>query len=250
MCIRYLVVLLLVISLPCALLGQEDASKAVRATNFMNRLGQMPTLQTGDVFRTLPSAEISEVVGDPYWDKHWANSSLQFYKNDQMAEGYLTRYNIYSKEFEFKIQNGIKILPGAIVKNLVWIDSLTKATRFLVNAAAYQKNDVPLVGFLEVLVEGENNLFKKISLEILKPDFSPALNIGSKDTRIVKNEDFFFNVGNELIRIKSKKDLIPIFKNKERQMDIYIKKEGIKFRSEADLIKIFNYFLAELMIQP
>ncbi len=237
-----MIVFILLILSPCVLRGQDDASKNVRATNFLNRLSQFPNLRAGDVLRTLPSSEVSEVVGDPYWDKDWAISSLQLYKNDQMAEGYLTRYNIYSKEVEFKIRDDVKILPGEKVKNLVWIDSITNRSRFLVNAAAYRVNGVPLLGFLEVLVEGESSLFKRIYLEVLKPDFNPALNVGSKDTRILKKEEFFYNTGAELSKIKSRRDVARIFDKFSVHMDSFVKEKNIKFNNENDLIKVFIYF--------
>jgi hypothetical protein len=145
-------------------------------------------------------------------------------------------------EFEFLTDKQIKVLPGSKVKNITWMDSATEIKRFLVNAKEYTTEGVPLTGFFEVLVDGTTSLFKKICLEIKKPDFSPALNVGSKDTRIIKRDQYYFNSGKEIYRIKSKKDLEPLFANKTEQMNTFIKEEKIKFTKEYDLMRLFVYY--------
>jgi hypothetical protein len=240
--------ILLVVLIPAV--GQKpdnEVSKTVRANNIITSFSQFnQNLPVGQILTGMSTPSDSEIVGDTYWDGHWGKSSLLLYKNDQLIEGYITRYDIYKDEFDFKLQDDIRVLNGSKVKNIVWIDSVTNKTRFLVNAREYTEDNVPMVGFLEILVDEEVALFKRIRIEVLKPDFSPALNVGSKDVRILKKEVFYYNNGNQLIRIKSKKSLETLFAGKSRQMDAFIKNEGIKFNNEADLIKLFTSLQANL----
>lgn len=224
------------------LVAQGEISKTVRANNIITRFSQLnQRLTVGDVIVGMQSNDAHEIIGDTYWDKHWGKSSLLLYKNDELVEGYVIRYDIYKNEFEFLIQKDVRVLQGTRVKNIVWIDSISNQTRYMVNAKDYLENDVPLIGFFEVLVEGEITLLKKIRLEILKPDFNPALNVGSKDTRIVKKQTFYYSTDNHLTKIKSKKSLESISKENAKQMEVFIKKEGIKFTEERDLVKLFTF---------
>jgi hypothetical protein len=222
--------------------GQEVLTPAVRANNFNWRLQQLGgQLRSGDMISGFSSYDAPDVVGDTYWDKHWGQSSLLMTNRTEAIEGYFTRYDIYKDEFEFNMSNGVKVLQGALVKDMIWLDSLTGATRVLINAREFTEEGTKVAGFLEVLVEGGNSLYKKIRLEILKPDFNPALNVGSKDARILKKESYYFNQGKELVRIKNKKSLDPLIKGKSDSVEAFLKKENIRFSDEKDLIKLFKF---------
>ncbi len=222
--------------------AQDPLTPAVRANNFNWRLQQLGgKLQSGDMISGFSSYEMPDVIGDTYWDNHWAQSSLLMYNRSEAIEGYLIRYDIYKNEFEFKLSGGVKVLQGALVKDMIWLDSLTGTTRVLINARDFTEDGAKVSGFIEVLAEGKNSLYKKLRLEILKPDFNPALNVGSKDARILKKEAFYFNQGTELTRIKSKKSLEPLLQGKAEQVEKYLKTENIRFNSENDLVKLFQF---------
>lgn len=227
-------------------LGQkpdDEISKSVRANNIITSFSQFnQRLPVGQIITGMSTPSVSEIVGDPYWDTHWGKSSLLLYKNDELVEGYFTRYDIFKDEFEFKLTNNdVRVLSGNKVKNIVWIDSVTNKDRYLVNGREYYEDGAPLSGFVEVLVDAEVALIKHIRIEVLKPDFNPALNVGSKDTRVIKKESYYFNRAESLVRIKSKKSLDvlgPVYGQKINQ---FIKTNNVKLNNEADLIRLFQY---------
>lgn len=212
----------------------------VRAANILTRMGSY-RMTPGDMTFPISSSRTAQVIGDTYLDLHWAQSSLLLYKKDQLVEDYLTRYDIKNNEFEFKLHTGVKILLGGKVKNMVWIDSLTKSPRYLINAQDYLFDGVPLAGFFEVLVEGDSPLLKKIYLEILKPDFSPALNVGSKDYKILKKEEYFYAIKNNVFKIKKKNSLEALIASSPLEIASHIKKESIHLNKEGDLNKLFRF---------
>jgi hypothetical protein len=223
-------------------LAQPTVSESVRTGNILNRLQQQNGLSTGDLILPSSSATEHEVEGDPYWDPHWSKGAIQFYEKDRWATGYTMRYNIRRNDFELFFSKDIRVVEGNQIRHMVFADSLSGKTRFLINAKEYKEHDVQMIGFFEVLVDGNTALLKHIRLEILKPDFSPALNVGSKNTRILKKESYFFNVGKDVYRIKSKKSVDMLFGDKEAEMNQFIKKEAIRFNRESDLIKLFSHF--------
>lgn len=227
--------------------GQDaELLKTYRAATFLTRYSQMGNnLASGDIITSMPNYyEPIEVKGDPYWDKRWGISSVMLVKGNEYIEGYHTRYDINRDEFEFLLRNNeIKVLSGSKVDNMVWLDSTTQLPRFLVSSKQrkYTVDNLPLAGFLEVLVEGENLLFKKIQLEILKPDFNPALNVGSKEEKILKRESFYFAVGASLVRIKSKKSLDALGSDYEQKINQFMKANNIKLNNEGDLVRLFLF---------
>ena len=217
-------------------------SKTIKANTVLTRLSTNPgALNTGEMIAWPQSSTPAEVIGDTYWDAHWGNTTVLMYENEKLVEGYLTRLDIQKSELEFKFDKQIKVLPGNMIKNVVWIDSVTKFPRYLVNAQDYTVENVPLVGFLEVLSDGSTTLFKRIQLEILKPNYSPAHDVGRKDYKIIKRESFYFNVNSELYKIKSKKSVQQLFTGKEKEMEAFLKQEDINFNKERDLVKLFTH---------
>jgi hypothetical protein len=211
----------------------------VRSANLLNQLGSY-RITPGDIFFPIYSNEKSQTIGDVYLDAHWSQSSLLLFDNETLINDYLTRYDIQNNEFEFRLKGGVKVLAGEKVKNIVWIDSLTKQSRVMNNAREYTASVTPFDGFFEMLQEGNIQLLKKVYLEILRPNFSPALNVGSKDTKIIKKSEYFYAINNKLNQIKKKASLDAIQQyDSSIDLESLIKKEKISFNNESDLKRLF-----------
>jgi hypothetical protein len=225
-----------------ALAGISDAqtpniNNNVRAGNLLNRMSTN-RLSPGDMNLPIVSSIPTGIIGDTYLDSHWAKSSLLLYEREDLVDSYLARFDIKNNEFEFLIDNGVRVLPGNKVKNVLWIDSLTQQSRFLINAKDYVSDGVPLLGFFEVSEEGTYQLLKKAYLEILRPDFSPALNVGSKDYKILKKQEFYYSIGNQVYLIKNKSSFEPLQAAYPPLREI-LKNGSYNFKREADLVKLF-----------
>jgi hypothetical protein len=236
--------LLLLIILPLATgvsLAQTPAiNNNVRASNLLNRFTEY-RLTPGEMAIGISTPREVKVIGDVYLDIHWGKSSIEVFNSDKLIEGYFTRFDIKNNEVEFQIDRSVRVLPGNKVKSVVWIDSITQQPRVIENASKYVFNEVPINGFLEILVDGKTPLLKRYFLEILKPDFSPALNVGSKDYRILKKAEYFYAIGNQLIKIKGKKSLGQLISNSEKDLNSFIQAESLNLNKEEDLRKLFYF---------
>ncbi|CAN5490011.1 hypothetical protein BH10BAC4_BH10BAC4_01830 [soil metagenome] len=180
---------------------------------FFTATSQAQNLSAGA--RVMPMAEsllnglpisrpASNVIGDIYLNSKPNHSTITLYENNQVMEGYLVRYNIYHNELDVTTQNGERALESSRIKSFVLRDLQTNT---FVNARDYNLDGVPFLGFLELLVDGPTPLFKFTYLIIKNPDYQPALNTGSRDTRILKDDKFFYANGKELYETKSKKKI-------------------------------------------
>ena len=212
----------------------------VRASNLLNRFTEY-RLTPGEMAIGISTPREVKVIGDVYLDIHWGKSSIEVFNSDKLIEGYFTRFDIKNNEVEFQIDRSVRVLPGNKVKSVVWIDSITQQPRVIENASKYVFNEVPINGFLEILVDGKTPLLQRYFLEILKPDFSPALNVGSKDYRILKKAEYFYAIGNQLIKIKGKKSLGQLISNSEKDLNSFIKAESLNLNKEEDLRKLFYF---------
>ena len=76
---------------------------------------------------------------------------------------------------------------------------------------------------------------------MLKANYNVALDVGSKDSEIVKKEVYYFSEANKLIEIKRKKDLLGYFKDRSNNMESFISKNKLSVSKERDLITIFKH---------
>ncbi len=212
----------------------------VRANNILTRFAAQ-RVTPGDMTFGITTPRTTTIIGDTYFDSHWGLSSIQLKDDDRLIEGYYTRYDVKNNEFEFLLGKEVRVLPGKKVKNVMWIDSLSKKPRVVTAMTDYTVEGVPLTGFMELLAEGDYPLFKRIDLEILKPDFSPALNVGSKDYRIIKKTSYYYGIGNDLHRLKNKKSLAALIAKCPKDVVGFMKAEAINTGQEDDLIRLFVF---------
>jgi hypothetical protein len=213
----------------------------IASTSFSQNLSPQSrrTPLATDLLNGMPIARpASNIVGDINFNEEWRRTTATLYAEDKKIEGYFAKYNIYAYELDFNTQNGVKALRGDRIKTFTLNDTLS---RTFVNAKDFEKGNVPLVGFLEVLVAGQSSLYKFHYLLIKNPDYNPALNAGSRDTRIYKKFDFYAANSNKLTEIKSKKKLLSFFGDNAKVIDQFIKANYLSMSDEKDIIKIFTF---------
>jgi hypothetical protein len=196
----------------------------------------------------------SEVVGDYYWFTEWAVATVDFYP--RMVDtptgavrldtlyNVLIRYNIQTNDLEFDTPNGVKIVSGAMVKSLQFKRKEDVKALYLINTIEYVDNNNAIKpSFFEVLVKGKRQLLEYTEIKIKKPDYVASLNVGSTDTRIVKDKFLYITEGKEAIRFVGKrKETLELLADKRSEVLKFVRSEGLLFRKRADLIRIFEYY--------
>jgi hypothetical protein len=215
-------------------------NKFIRAGTALNQLSHGTTLKGGDIIYQIPSGDMPQVIGNPYLDQRWSISSISLYEREREVDGNWTRFNIVNYEFEIKTESGIRILPASRVKNIVLIDSVSLKPKAYVNFKEMPDPSNKLEkGFYEILVDGNLKLFKQIDIEVAQPTYNAALNVGSKDYKIIRKEKFFyFDKEINVVKRKNLESLGDFSKT-------FMKKEDIDVQKEEDLVKLFTYLNAE-----
>jgi hypothetical protein len=223
--------------------AQAVVPENVRATNTLERLQDLDGLGLGDMLYGIPQPP-GKVIGDTYLNTRWKQTSMLLYDNEKLLEGYPVRYDIKLDELEVKTRNGIKVLKGAKVKSFVWIDSLTNAPEYFVNAKDYKNDDnVPYTGFFQVLNDGVLPLLRKTVLDIKKADYNIQLNVGSHDDKILKKPRFYTVKDKQLIDLpSSKKKLVSVFDDQSDEMEKYIRENNLATNKADDLKLIFIHY--------
>ena len=217
----------------------------VRASNTLDRLKESRDFGSADMLYGIPLPE-GKIIGDTYLDIHWKNSSILLYESEKLIEGFPIRYDIMTDEVEVKSKKGIKILKGTKIKSFVWVDSVTKAPDYFVNAKDFKgESNVPYSGFFQVLTDGSLPLFKKTEIDIKKADYNIQFNVGSQDDKILKKSEFYTLKDEQVLELpSSKKKLIALFGDRSEAMEVFIKENDLSTTKPEQLKIIFEHYNA------
>lgn len=179
-------------------------------------------------------------------DQKWSSCSFLLFDPVKLIEGYLVKYDIKGNALAVKTKSGVKLIDANKIKSIVWLDSLTNAPRYFVNAQEYKEESVQLTGLLEVLVDGHMPLFAQSYLvEKETGFFAGVLSLFEKEKREKKfdvKKFFYIGSGRSLAKIISTKELLLSFGDFYWDMEEYIKKHKLDISTQTGLQKVFEYY--------
>jgi hypothetical protein len=203
-----------------------------------------------DVFWTSPT-EAPNVIGDFYIDSLWQEGKVKFtsivpqlggWNSDSLA-GIQMRYNTLNDELEVladKSKNDIRVIRGSQLKNFT-INAGTDPVMY-VNAAAF-KSDMPLKGFARMVADGNLSLVEYFYPKITKPNYNPGFNTGEKNTVVRQGSDYYvISNGTAEKASLSKKGILAFMKEKQKDVEAYVKEKNINFKNEYDVVQLFKFY--------
>ena len=218
--------------------------KTIRSTNVSRLLVERPNFIGGNMFYGIPP-EPKKVEGNFYLDKKWNLASILLYKDQQVLENYRVRYNINANQFELLEPETLQVttLQGLRVQNIVWMDSSYKVPRYFVNGMDFRDEGAPILGFFEVLVEGELPLMRRTLAVFKESNYNTALMVGNRNDQIVKRNVYFFLRGKDLYEVpKKRKEFFLIFGEKAAQMEAFVEQNEIDLKAAGSIFQVFTYF--------
>lgn len=182
-------------------------------------------------------------IGDVYLTKNFNISVFQLYEKEQLVEGFFAKLDLKNNEFDVKIKSGIKALDGNMVKSFIYDDSLTRLRHSFVNAKEWKTNEGGnLLGFFEILSEGEITLAGYAELEFIKANYNAAKHVGSKDNKYVKNSRYYYVINQVATVLPKRKSLFDIFGERKDELEKYSEDHSLNLRNTLDLIRLFDFY--------
>lgn len=183
------------------------------------------------------------IVGDVYLNHDYRTAGFILYDNDKIVTGYAARLDLRRNEFDLITAQGIRALSGGLVKSLQWEDSLTKKSQYFVNAKQFKDSEeVPYLGFFQVMSEGELILLKKTDLFFKEADQSLAHNVGTGDNKYIKKPKLYYASGSHALRLPGNKSLIKLLDGKQKEINRFIKINELDLNREHHVQALFDYY--------
>lgn len=193
-----------------------------------------------------------ELRGDYYLDSTWHKGKLQFYQHTVVVSGKIIkldtlsdvplRFDLKNNEVEIKSNQGIKSVLGERVQSFTLEENLlTRAT--FINVREFKGKASELKGFFEVLSDGDLKLLAYTRLWIKTPTYVPALDVGSKDTQIMKERHYYFAKETEVNKLAAgKSGLLKLMQDKKEQMNAFLNSHDLELKNPHDLALVFKHY--------
>ncbi len=180
----------------------------------------------------------NKTLGSVYYNDEWQKGNIFLFDGSEI-KGYLLKYDIKNQQLEIKIKNDIKILNGAVVKNFSWVDMYGNV-EFISNVSNYKGDGS---GFYSVIYDGKKTLLKKIGIQIIESNYNTAIDVGNKNSTYSKKMVYYFIDKNKIRKVrKGKKAILRLLEDKKDEIAVFAKDNKLKYSSDIDLKKIFNYY--------
>ena len=181
-----------------------------------------------------------------YIDQKWNNCSFLLVDSEKLMEGYLAKYDIDANKLAIKLKSGTKLIEVSKIKSIVWLDSVTNAPRYFINAKDYKEGNTQLTGLLEVLVDGHMPLLAQSYLKEKEIGFFAGLlalfEKEKREKRYEVNKFFYIGNGNSISKISSKKEFLLSFGDFYWEMEDYMEKNKLEMSTQSGLQKVFEYY--------
>jgi hypothetical protein len=218
--------------------GQSAVPENVRASYNIDRFGD--GIINEMIFGIpLPGPK---VVGDTYISQDWKKGKVLLYGQEKFVGIYPVRYDLYSQEIEIQSAQGIRVIAGGKIRSFVTVEPYGRNSIFI-NIKEYSFKRPPSIdGFLKVVEDGPFALLSSTTINLKRPDYNEALNVGSRDYRIHKREKFFFLMNGTVTELPlRKKEFASLFPVGKRDLiNQFIRDNNLRLDREPDLIRIFS----------
>ncbi len=221
--------------------SQNISLREVQEQNFARRLQQSGAIGANQMAQ-LPMPP-GERVNEVYMSNSWQKSIVSLYGSEEQIVGMPVKYELKTNTLEFNVSGEVKVMDVRRVKNLVLLDSVEKGHLY-VNGKEYTC-EAEMRTLLEVLASGKMSLYREPTYTIAKPNYNVAMNVGEKDEKIYRAENYYYAPGDgkKLTLLPTKKKAFAaVFSDKTEEVKKFMDDKNIKLSRREDLAKVFEFY--------
>jgi hypothetical protein len=184
-------------------------------------------------------------VGSVYLADDWMRADIHLKKEvlgTKELRNVSVKLDMKDNMFEFYTDQGIRVLEGAKVDTFRCANSSNGQNEVFLNCDLFTFEGTKLIGFCKVLSSsGKVLLVERNYVDIIKADYNIALNVGSKDDRIIKKTKRYFIRDNKMIEY-DKRSFYVVVGEKEAQVKKFMKEQKLNLNEEEGLLSALNYY--------
>ena len=192
----------------------------------------------GEAVNTIDLKE-RKVEGSTFWDESWLEGTVLLQTGATVQDVRL-KYDLLTERLEVKSDHEVGVIPGNQIKEFVLIDA--EGPHRFVCASQALAIEGSYAGFFEWIFEGTHSLLAKDRVEVLPPNYVPALDAGHTNEQIAVQTTYYLTDHDRLIEIpRRKRKAWNLFEGIEPGMAAYIKQQKLNPKKLDQLVKIVEH---------
>ncbi len=185
----------------------------------------------------IPIRTEMNINGSPFFPSDYVMATL-YLPGGKKIENVKTKIFLPEHSIYYQLNDKSEMVAITAIERIEFFSSM--------NIKPVEFRSYPLVAeggnkFYEVLADGKVQLLK-----LYTSDFTDRKEFGSATiTRTYDNliRLYVYTANKKILKINNSEDFFAdLFKDRQKQFSIFVQKEKISFRREADLIKLFDYY--------
>jgi len=180
--------------------------------------------------------------GSFFINNNWLLGDVLLF-DERIIEKMPLKYNLRDDQLVILDETQIsRVLRFDKIDKFVWFDIDKKRNITFTNSLEFNSNGSGLVGFLEILVEGEWFLYRHYNLILTRGNYSITHDAGQLNDEYVIEENFYLGKDKTLYAANKKKEIKSLLNDKNPEVEKFIKSRNIKFNKEEDLASLIRYY--------
>lgn len=184
-----------------------------------------------------------QVQGNPYLNDGFQDGEIKT-KDNITYRGPL-RFDMYSNEVQYRVKSIIYAIVNPEVIDRIKLGDIS----LIYSKLDYTKKEKGF--YFELIIDGDCQLLARKSMNLL-PAIPPKAYHDPKPAQFSQGKDKYYLKKNDRtpIKIKTKKHLLEILSNKEKEIEQFLKLEKLSLSNREDLIKLVEYYNKLISLPP
>ncbi len=196
----------------------------------------------GGIIETVNLEKSDVVEGSFFINEYWSVGDVLLY-NGKAISGMPMKYNLRDEMLLLLDANKIsRVLRDDEIEKFEWFDSEQKQNVLFVNCMNYKLENVPMVGFFEVVAEGEVELLLFRTLILDEGYYSVTHDAGQLNDEYVIKESLYLSREHALHEVKGKKELYNYFGEHADEVKKFVKNNNLRLKKPVELARVIDYY--------
>ncbi len=150
---------------------------------------------------------------------------------------YFTKFDILNNQVNVNIDGKVMVAPMGVVKIFTTHSVEEDRTFVALNPKNWNKGAT----YFEIIADGEIQLLVHYSVKDVGNTYNPAIDAGSKTSKMVQKEEYYILVDNKISKVPTKRKAGERLFSKLGIARKYFSKNKVKFKSKENLIELVNF---------
>lgn len=226
----YKILLLVCFFIPVVLVAQRNDDNQVI----------MADLYPGEAVETFDLRK-RNIKGQPFFNENWLFGHFVFDDGSLSKGGYLLKYDLLNQELIVNLDGSVFVVPTGNISGFTLKNNIQTTVKLPEYVFVFSKlKELPGRTILEKVVEGKFGMYILHHVTQLKPNYVPALDAGSLNTKIVKKDRYYLWTKGKFLEIPTRKKKAVKFFGKYAIAREYMEENKMKVKSEKYLIALIN----------